>query len=165
MRVYAAEAEWSADGKKRLEKEGGIVELPVLAGRIGRDLHFYGFALSPEKARGSTDPAKHPGYFLVLEQKPESIRFGLDAPRKRFRGEAPPGWSDLSWAHLVTEEEPLPGFVDATGPEWMVSAGELAGNGGRDRWGDDAAAMARITLQRPVRMLTHASGMLPEGVL
>jgi hypothetical protein len=28
-------------------------------------------------------------------------------------------------------------------------------------WGSSAAAMARITLQRPVRMLVHASAMLP----
>ena len=52
--------------------------------------------------------------------------------------------------------------MDVTGPSWLVEAGALAGNGGRDAWGDDAAAMARITFQRPVRVLIHASAMLPE---
>jgi hypothetical protein len=28
-------------------------------------------------------------------------------------------------------------------------------------WGSHAAAMARIVLQRPIRMLVHASAMLP----
>jgi hypothetical protein len=147
MRVYAVEAEWADDGRQRREKEGGIVKLPVLTGVVGGDLHFYGFELSPQDARGGADSGGHPGYFLVLEHQPESVRFGLDVAGQRLCGEAPGTWADLSWAHLAGEGEELPG------------------DSGRDAWGDDSAAMARITLQGPVRVLTHASGMLPEGVL
>ncbi len=164
LRVYAVEATWNKNGKRR-EKAGGVVCLPVLSGRLGPEVHFYGFALSPQVARGSTDPDKRPGYFLVLEQRPGSAQFGLDQPKAHFRGVAPGSWADLSWAHLVTAEEPLPGFVSTAGPAWLADAGELPGNGGQDRWADDAAAMARITWQRPVRMLMHASAMLPEGTL
>ena len=49
-----------------------------------------------------------------------------------------------------------PASWTSTGPSWLVAAGALTGNGGPDAWGEDAAAMARITFQRPVRMLVHA---------
>ena len=57
--------------------------------------------------------------------------------------------------------------MDISGPAWLAAAGWLPGNSdaagkaGKDRWGEDAAAMARITFQRPVRMLVHADAMLP----
>ncbi|MER7457932.1 hypothetical protein [Micromonospora sp. NPDC126480] len=160
LRVYAVEAEW-VDGRRR-EKAGGAVALPVFAGRLQRDAYFYGFALTVTEARGSTVEADHPGWFFVLEERPRAPRFGLDAPRDRFRGTAPARWSALSWAHLAGAGAPLPSFVDISGPQWLVGAGALRGNGGPDEWGADAAAMARITLQRPVRILTHADSMLPD---
>ncbi|WP_204046450.1 hypothetical protein, partial [Acrocarpospora phusangensis] len=159
LRVYAVEAEWA--GGRRREAAAGHVRLPLFAGRLQRDAHFYGFALDHAGAMGSTDEPAHPGWFFVLEERPQAPRFGLDAPRQRFRGSAPARWSNLSWAHLAAPDTALPSFVDAGGPSWLVEAGPLPGNGGKDAWGEDAAAMARITLQRPVRMLIHASSMLP----
>jgi hypothetical protein len=159
LRVYAVEAEWVA-GKRR-ELVGGGVRLPVFSGQLQRDAHFYGFALTQQAARGSTVEPQHPGWFFVLEERPRAPRFGLDAPRPQFRGIAPTRWPDLSWAHLVEAEAALPSFVDVSGPQWMLDAGAQRGNGGPDTWGEDSAAMARITLQRPIRMLTHADSMLP----
>jgi hypothetical protein len=161
LQVYAVEAAWK--GGKRREAVGGRVELPAFAGVLGRSAFFYGFALSEAEARGSTRPDSHPGFFLVLEQRPGAPRFGLDAARPQLRGRAPAGWSDLSWAHLAREDQPLPDFVDVSGPDWLIEAGALPGNGGPDAWGEDAAAMARITLQRPVRLLVHADAMLPPA--
>jgi hypothetical protein len=158
MRVYAVEAEW-INGKRR-EAPEGLVSAPVMTGRLGRDAAFYGFTLTEREARGSTDPGAHPGWFFVLEQHPGGTRFGLDPPRSTLRGEPPEHWTDLSWSNLAPLEGELPSFVDVAGPEWMAGL-ELRGNGGPDEWGDDAAAMARITLQRPMRVLTHASAMLP----
>jgi len=181
LRVYAVEAEWVDDRRgeavdrgsgsrvvvqpqrKRREAIQGEVRLPVFAGMLQRDAYFYGFALTEEDARGNTDPTKQdPGWFFVLEEQPKAARFGLDVPQERFRGKAPKNWSALSWSHLVAEETPLPGFVDTGGPTWLRDAGALSGNGGIDEWGMDAAAMARITWQRPVRMLVHADAMLPD---
>lgn len=159
LRVYAVEAMWS-NGTRREDPDGNV-RLPVFAGLLGDSAFFYGFTLTEQEARGSTRPSAHPGYFLVLEQQPRGARFGLDVARDRFRGTAPGRWSSLSWAHLAGADDPLPTFVDVTGPAWLASTGELPGNGGPDAWGEDAAAMARITLQRPVRMLVHADSMLP----
>jgi hypothetical protein len=162
VRIYAVEADWAEDGT-RVEKTDGAVALPVFTGVLDDSKSFFGFALNRPTARGHTDPDDGPpGYFFVFEEQPGALRFGLDAPRERQRGSAPTEWNDLSWAHLSPAEGPLVRFVDTSGPTWIVAAGELPGNGGRDAWGDDAAAMARITVQRPVRMLVHADSMLPE---
>lgn len=163
LRVYAVEAGWATDGTRE-ERVGGQVRAPVMAGRLERDAFFWGFELSESEARGSTDrDADQPGWFFVLEQRPGTTRFGLDAPQARLRGKAPKQWSDLSWSHLAPEgDDPLPSFADPAGPEWLTGI-ERPGNGGDDAWGQDAAAMARITLQRPVRMLVHADSMLPDG--
>jgi hypothetical protein len=168
LRVYVVEAEWTTDDEgndKRREKGGGQVRTPVLAGRLERDTFFWGFELTEIEARGNTDPNAHrPGWFFVLEEKPGATRFGLDAPKAGLRGKAPNRWSNLSWSHLAPEgDDPLPTFVDATEPAWLADGVEREGNGGKDAWGENAAAMARITLQRPVRMLVHADSMLPPG--
>jgi hypothetical protein len=162
LRVYAVEAEW-AEGRRR-EKVGGEVAAPLFTGRLASDAYFYGFALTERRARGSTDPARPPGWFFVLEEQPRASRFGLDVPQGRFRATAPRTWSALSWAHLVGVDDELPLFVDTSGPEWLVDAGQLPGNGPpgeKDAWGTGSASMARITFQRPVRMLVHADAMLP----
>jgi len=170
LRVYAVEAEWTGAGTRR-EKPDGEVRLPVLTAELERDTHVWGFTLTERAARGSTDPGRdEPGWFFALEQRPGAVRFGLDAPDPRFRGTAPErprGWAELSWSHLAPAGAgPLPAFARPDGPRWMLEAGSLPGNGGpgpqgEDAWGEDAAAMARITLQRPVRMLVHADSMLP----
>ena len=164
LRVYAVEADWADDGT-RIEKDGGEVALPVLAATLEPDTKVWGFELGEVQARGSTDPdAGRPGWFFVLEQQPGSARFGLDAPRSGARGKAPGNWTNLSWSHLApVGDDPLPAFAEPGGPTWIADGVERPGNGGRDAWGDDAAAMARITFQRPVRMLVHADSMLPPG--
>ena len=164
LRVYAAKAAW-ADGARR-ESAAGEVALPLFAGMLERDVYFYGFALTEQQARGSTSPAADPGWFFVLEEQPGATRFGLDAAQERFRGKTPRSWADLSWSHLVAAEDPLPTFVDLAAPTWLNTAKPLPGNGPEgetDLWAEDAAAMARITLQRPVRMLVHADAMLPDA--
>ena len=161
LRVYAVEAEWTDEGT-RGEKPGGQLRVPVLAGQLEPDTFFWGFELTESEARGRTDPALHkPGWFFVLEQQPGATRFGLDGPQARLRGTTPRQWTALSWSHLAPPGDgPLPSFVDPFGPEWLAGV-ERPGNGGDDTWGEDAAAMARITFQRPVRMLVHADSMLP----
>lgn len=162
MRVYAVEATWK-DGQRRENTDAdAIVHQPLFTGNLGPGVHFYGFNLQEEDANGSTDPNRHPGYFLVLEEQVGKPRFGLDEARVNEGGTAPNRWSNLRWSHLRAAGDPVPDHVSTDRPTWLVDAGPLPGNGGRDQWGDEAAAMARITLQRPVRMLVHASAMLPD---
>jgi hypothetical protein len=173
LRVYAVEAAWGRDENGhdiRREDTGGEIKTPLFVARLTADVTVFGFDLEVDRARGSTNPrSDNPGYFFVLEQQPGSPRFGLDAKRPKRAGTAPGSWTNLSWSHLVEKEAPLPSFIDVTGPSWLASAGALPSNSddlgpkGGDIWGDDAAAMARITFQRLVRVLVHADTMLPEA--
>jgi hypothetical protein len=171
LRVYAVEATWDKDKNVRREDTKGTVKTPVFVARLTADITVFGFDLTVDAARGSTNPkSRRPGYFFVLEQPPGSPRFGLDDTRPGRAGEPPASWTNLSWSHLVEKDAALPLFIDVNGPPWLESAGPLPSNSdaqgaaGKDTWGEDAAAMARITLQRPVRMLVHADAMLPEPV-
>lgn len=167
MRVYAVEASWEKkDGKDvRREAAQGQVKTPVFTARLTPDITVFGFELDEKTARGSTNPKLHPGYFFVLEQAPGAPRFGLDAKLPPNRRRELRHWKNLSWSHLVEDDAPLPDFIDLDDPADLIAAGPLPANsdeeGAKDAWGEDAAAMARITFQRPVRMLVHADSMLP----
>jgi hypothetical protein len=156
-RIYAVEATWQ--GSTRVEKvAGGDVRLPVFTGSLGKGTNFFGFDLDRDLARGTDGAA---GYFFVLEEQPGSPRFGL-APAAGARARAPHRWDALTWANVSPATGPLATFVDIAAANWLTTAGSLPGNGGKDTWGHDAAAMGRITVQRPVRVLVHADTMLPE---
>lgn len=130
---------------------------------MGAGVRFFGFDIEIDRARGSAERSEHPGYFFAFEEQPNG-----PAVRPRPAGQAPSGtipgsWSELSWAHLVpTRTGEVPTFVDLAAATTLTGVSRSE-NGGRDRWADNAAAMARITLQTPVRMLVHADSMLAEG--
>jgi hypothetical protein len=135
---------------------------PVFSGRIGTDVLFTGFPLTTAQALGEDGTR---GWWFVFEQHPSAPAFGLDHPPKAPEyGKTPKTWQDVSWASVADSAEelaalrhagisapfgtdPLPLYPAATEPK--VS------------WGHNAAAMAHITLQRPVRVAHHASALLP----
>jgi hypothetical protein len=174
LRVYAVPAAWKKDEHDnryiRREDTGGEVKTPLFVARLTADITVFGFDLKEDEARGTTNRhINKPGYFFVLEQQPGAPRFGLDAGRPQSAGKPPRSWTDLSWSHLAEKGAPLPTFVDLWEPAWLESAGPIPSNSdeegraGEDTWGEDPAAMARITFQRPVRMLVHADAMLPPA--
>lgn len=163
LRVYAVEAEWKKGSRRENTAIDAEVYQPLFTGNLGTGVYFYGFALTEAMANGSTSSNQHPGYFFVLEEQVGKPRFGMDIAVPTEGEVAPKRWSNLRWSHLRSIGEPIPTHVDTAGPSWLTAVGAIPGNGGRDSWGDDAAAMARITLQRPVRMLVHASAMLPDA--
>jgi hypothetical protein len=155
--VYMARAKWA--GKSRVpwsDARGEQHEFPLFTGRIGSDVRFFGFGVSIADARGGgipspTVPNPDPGWFVAFQEQPTEPRFGMDD------GDTEPiqtldDWADLGWTsvgvpdgeHLVIGDvDPAPSIDDIT-------------------WGENAAHMARITLQTPVRVLFHADGLLPE---
>jgi len=79
---------------------------------------------------GGQDPAHAgPGYFIVIQEQPTEPRFGLDV-----------GTPTGSATHLRV----------AAGPPAGLPLGGLT-------WGRNAAHMAGITRQQPVRVAIHAS--------
>ncbi len=100
-----------------------------------------------------------PGWFFVMVEPPTSIRFGFDLRTEPPTAAPPPptpgDWNDLTWDHVIDER----GFATARRP---VSVQNPPPSG--QVWGGSAACaadVARIALQRPVRVALHAATMIP----
>ena len=129
---------------------------PVFSGALPPDLTFFGFPFTAAEARGGT--AKYPlGIYFVLEQRVSEARFGMDlangsGPTLGGNAADPEDdWDNLSWAHFPTITEGK--YVDG-------ATAQGASAGLKPQW-TDSAAIASITLQKPVRIAVHADQMLP----
>jgi hypothetical protein len=144
-----------------------VPEQPIFVGSLGKDVVFLGFQFDANvdvdvDVAGSTQVnGPHPGWFFVFEQPPIEPRFGLDVGRDAQAGKKPAAWKNVSWYHALGANDaathaPLAPLDDGVERPYDVR-GE---NTWTETWARNAAAMARVTLQRPVRMLVHADQML-----
>lgn len=129
---------------------------PVFSGSLPPDLTFFGFPFTAAEARGST--AKYPlGIYFVLEERVSEARFGMDLANGAVpalggnAADPEDDWDNLSWAHFPTITEGK--YVD--GAVAQGASPDL-----KPQW-TDSAAIASITLQKPVRIAVHADQMLP----
>ncbi len=128
---------------------------PGFIARMGRGARVYGFPVDVAAlAAGNGDG----GYFVVIEEHAGETRFGLDDPADEQFAERPASWNAVGWGHLVRNDTALAALSHATLTGVRVAGLTL----GDDTWGDDAAAMARITLRRPFRLIAHANTLLPQ---
>jgi len=130
-----------ADGEFR--KPGTDQLMPTFRGTAGLDTAYFGFPIDEASLRTGL------GWYLVIQELVGAVRFGLDeeatTPMRT--------WNDLGWTSVAEQH----GYVDATpAPAPPPTAGGLA-------WGADAAHMAGICMQRPVRVSIHTSLLLPGG--
>ena len=162
--VTAVPAKWS----KSLRQEDTEAEAldPLFSGTLGSDAVFLGFEFEFDEGvdvvttvAGSADPDDQlPGWYFAFEEPPTEPSYGLDtaasdeSPALEF-------WKDLTWddarltpadTHVALEA------LDST----RLPYDEVGANTWLETWGETSAGMARITLQRPVRMLVHADQML-----
>jgi hypothetical protein len=121
--------------------------LPAFRGRIGSDITFVGFALGEDEARSL--PPSQPGWFFVIQEQPSAPRFGLDEARTRPLST----WNDLAWSDTRT----APG-TSLRLDDLVVPAGERPAG---PTWGFNAAHLAAILRQRPIRVAFHADRLLP----
>lgn len=132
-----------------------LIKLASFQGYVDPDITLLGFDITVAEVKGNPDPAANaPGYFVVLQEPPMSIRFGLDSS-----DEAPAAlasWDDLTWEHLDLSTSPY--ISTATAPSHVPAAGQ-----GVAIWGENSAHMADILYQRPLRMAIHADDLLPDG--
>ena len=163
--ISAVPARWrKQDGRVlREEDTDAAVLAPVFAGSLGRNVMFVGFefesAVDLERdVRGSPQPKDaSPGWYFVFEEPPTEPCFGLDtaasdtSPDLKF-------WKDLTWADARTGDQAQHVQLEALSATLPYDS--QGANRWTETWADSAAAMARITLQRPVRMLVHADQML-----
>lgn len=157
--IYAAKATGTATNPTLTTQE----RYPLFRGSAPPDVVFFGFDLTASAARG-IDP--DPGWFFVIQQQPGEPDFGLDMPNDI--NPQPPrvtDWNQLTWRHLAQSAAELRelihvnvGVKPATSPPPLP---DTSANPPGAQWGANGAHMARITLQKPVRIAILARHMLP----
>lgn len=138
---------WRAVGDALVESPApDDVRSPVFAGVLGADTTFVGFDVTGAELNQGD------GWFFVLQEQPTEPRFGFDEPAGPGPLPTPQSWSEVTWEHTATPP----------GGHLRITANPLSGTVfGGVRFLDDAAGLAAITLQRPMRIALHAGG-LPE---
>jgi hypothetical protein len=134
--IYATRARVSTDGVRTLSPDPADEVYPSFRGSMSPDVSFFGFDLSIHQVRGhDPGPGRHrsPGYFIVIQEQPTEPRFGYD--------EGTP----FSGTHVRVSDGPPPGTT-------------LNGL----TWGHNAAHMAGIVRQQPVRVAIHASQFVTQ---
>jgi hypothetical protein len=155
--LYAAKAQRDAAGRV---KPGPVERYPLFRGSAPPDVTFFGFQLAESEARGSSQPSGDPGWFFVIQQQPGEPEFGLDV---HPGGEPTPvtAWNQLTWRHLVHSDAELEGLTHVRLKQGDPPLPDTSANPLGAVWGMNAAHMARITMQQPVRIAIHAGQMLP----
>jgi hypothetical protein len=157
--IYAAKATGTVTSPKLTTTE----RYPLFRGSAPPDVSFFGFDLTEAAARGTDSD---PGWFFVIQQQPGEPDFGLDMP-KDINPQPPrvTDWNQLTWRHLVQGAGELRalthvhvGVRPGSPPPPLP---DTSGNPAGAQWGANGAHMARITLQKPVRIAILARQMLP----
>ncbi len=126
---------------------------PIFRGSLEPDVTFVGFDLAPAEV------IKDDGWFFILQQQPTEPRFGLD-DADFSDGEKIPElktWNDLNWAHLAPTAQELEKLSHVP----VKTTQLLPADPDKGIWGRNAAHMAYITKQLPVRIAIHATEFLP----
>lgn len=143
---------------------------PLYEAKVDPDIHFFGFDLTVEDAKGGTgaSPGDDPGWFFVIKERPGEPRFGLD-------GEQAPTlqvWNDLSWP--TVQSKPPGAYIElATAPATLAVASPGTADEKFPQYENDkaiqwnratmtSAELAYILFQAPVLVGIHASEMLPK---
>lgn len=117
--------------------------LPVFDGNLPPDVIFLGYNIPP-------DQIKYGNYFIVFEERISETRFGLDLESSE---DSPDCIGNLSWEDFFPNQEgeaAVRGYLNNRTIEKLPD------------WNDASSAeIAKCTLQRPVRVIVHASRMIP----
>ncbi len=137
----------------------GEIKSPIFRGDIGEGTLFAAFDIKKESASGADGGD---GWFFVLQEQATESRFGLDIGNANHFGDIPNRANDISWQHAAGTQEDFQVMTFA-----RTTAGEIGGalagaTISGESWGSDAAGMARLTYQRPVRMLIHGDQLLED---
>lgn len=161
--VYAVPADNSSGNlnpalKEFLPENGdeGLKIFPVFTGALPPDLTFFGFPFTENDARGISKDGRHPKYdhgvYFVLEERVSEARFGLDV-NTEGTPVPPKTWDELNWGHL-SAVVPEGSYIDNAQPD------ESQLDNSEPKWRTSSAAIAYITVQKPVRIAVYADQML-----
>ena len=157
--IYAVKAVMR-NGRRALATDfpGGVPQPleshPLFRGSLGADVTFVGFDLTRSQVLAE------PGWFFVLQRQPTEPRFGLDDDPfgAGESGVVPPltAWNDLNWAHVAGTAEALNRLSHLPVTTTHLTPAQPV----KGTWGRNAAHMAFITKQLPVRVAIHAAELL-----
>lgn len=136
--IYA----WRAAGRKLKDPPAeSDLRAPVFGGRFPPDITFVGFDLAFEEI------TQGDGWFFVIQQQPTEPRFGFDETPPEFPS-VPPTWSDATWDDM-----------DVVAGRHIALAGNPRAGETRQgaTFGRDAAHLAAVLLQKPMRVALHGS--------
>jgi hypothetical protein len=122
---------------------------PLFVIAIDAQTTAYAFGIPPDDLRPPPTASK-PGWYFAFQEHSSRIRFGFDIANTEFTT-----WNDLDWNRiLAAHPDGARRFARAD------AALASPANPGDMQWNRDATDIARITLQRPFRMLIHASELV-----
>ena len=139
------------------------------------DANFFGFALTKEEVLGDgIRNGPKPGWYFVLAEPSHEPRFGLDEPEpdtpdSQFGLPVSGDWNSLNWANVAGSRAALNDFLSVNLDASLPDTTQVS-NSTTKRWhadqgpgehGSRSSDLAYITLQRPMRILIHASEMIP----
>ena len=155
MVVAAAPALMGAGGDQPAANEDPASwRPPLFAVPIDEQTVAYAFAVPPGELRTLPTP-QSPGWFFAFQENSTRIRFGFDIGDGAAADPPFTTWDDLTWSRILAAHPDgarLFARADAT-----FAAPQQPGD---KQWNRDAIDIARITLQKPFRMLIHASELV-----
>lgn len=117
------------------EMNPALIELPVMKGRLGKDISYIGFNIDPDSMQN---------FFFIFEEQMTEPRFGFDEPDND--GQNGPSWLDVDWSEIgvdagqyfgsVNLKQAPPAQIPAQAQPWQ---------------NPHAATIADALLQRPFR--------------
>jgi hypothetical protein len=161
--IYAVQAQWNPDGSRSVPAANPVELHPDFQGSLGIGGGFWGFKLTTADARGATSPPGPAGWYFALQEHTSEPRFGLEPAAGSFAA-APASWQALAWSDLAADASTLAqiGYVDLAAA--LPNVGSVV-DPKNAKWhvadGARASDLAYITYREPVRLLVHASRMIP----
>jgi len=165
--IYAHRAKKDGTARKPDAPDNNSIKSPLFVAQMEPDFLFAGFDLSSAQVTGAGQSKDKDGWYFVLAERPGEMHFGMDIDG--LQGAA--GWNELNWAELPSNVDMLD--LETDNPvntarkntagkilHWGKGQGAVAGNPASGN--GDAAQMAAILQQRPVRIFFHASMLLPK---
>jgi hypothetical protein len=154
--IFLQRAQWTGTGTEARRTLDSETIQPAFRGTLPPDVTFLGFPAREASALvGSEDPVDdEPGYFVVLQEPLGELRFGLN---ETTPDQLEHTWRDLGWPDVTVTNHHLD-LAGATMPAPPTTTNNAAYG-----MASDAAQMAYILLQRPVRVAVHASDLILAG--
>ncbi|MFN0123864.1 MAG: hypothetical protein ACKV2V_25455 [Blastocatellia bacterium] len=157
--LYAARAV-KVNGRLR---PGPEEKYPLFRGWMDPDLSFTGFDLPGTEVKGGTATSPD-GWFFIIQQQPGEPNFGFDVSDK-LAGDLAKAtdWDQITWGHLAATAQAYNAMTHVPvrrGTPPLPDTTAIPPGTPLVEWGRNAAHMARVTLQKPVRVAIHARRLL-----